>query len=799
MKRAREGRLVKSKYFLTLFLIGVLPLLVLAGVYYWMAYNQKPAPAPVTTVNTNALQTTISILQSQLSTMASTLKAAIEGTYQNVSGLVANHTDADLDNFVKSHPGLEGVAVLSMDGKLQKTIPATAQLADPTYGSSEEFQKMISKFKENGGKTDLFYTQRLNYPAFIFSIPLDSHTLVQAVLNLSYFFRAIDPKSGEIFLLDADSGQYFYHSNPAKLQTAFNPNQETWLTHVQQALIGKQSGSELNPPTSAAVYSYVGLKAFGIVHIVPFSILQPPSPVSTPITHSGVQRLQEIIQDPTGFLIGVAAVASLGWILLVGSLCLGMILKPLRKASALVLNAAQGNAEISAQSAKAYGNDEVGQMVQSASLLLQKLEQDRQQAAQETEEALRRGRTEVEAKSKEAANQVAAAQQQANAAKNEANEKNQQLNDKLKELDALKSMSEGLRGQTEQAKTEIAKLKGQAATAEEGKAEVQKKLTQAQSQFETQLKEMEGKLLSVVAASSAIQVSQVRAAAIRTMSEELKTTLGIIKGYVSSALGATQGGISEKQQEFLGMVINRSARLEKFINDLVDIYQVEIEQAKAQYEDINLASEIEGLAFNFQAQSEVKNIKMKVETKGTVPNVPVVRRRFTQLWNILYLQMIKDAPRGSSIPITVEAIGDNVKVTVQDPGLIVVPESLPRLFDEFYDPKHPASTQLAGTGLKFALVKTILAANGGGAVAEKGDPGTRLILTFPMKIKKPGEVSAPPPRRTWTKARTFHRVIARDSTGCRARNGLSQTGCFPTWSPPQNHWALSLPLPGFPE
>ncbi len=343
MKRAREGAIVKSKYFLTLFLIGVLPLLVLAGVYYWMAYNQKPAPAPVTTVNTNALQTTISILQSQLSTMASTLKAAIEGTYQNVSGLVANHTDADLDNFVKSHPGLEGVAVLSMDGKLQKTIPATAQLADPTYGSSEEFQKMISKFKENGGKTDLFYTQRLNYPAFIFSIPLDSHTLVQAVLNLSYFFRAIDPKSGEIFLLDADSGQYFYHSNPAKLQTAFNPNQETWLTHVQQALIGKQSGSELNPPTSAAVYSYVGLKAFGIVHIVPFSILQPPSPVSTPITHSGVQRLQEIIQDPTGFLIGVAAVASLGWILLVGSLCLGMILKPLRKASALVLNAAQGN------------------------------------------------------------------------------------------------------------------------------------------------------------------------------------------------------------------------------------------------------------------------------------------------------------------------------------------------------------------------------------------------------------------------------------------------------------------------
>ncbi len=286
--------------------------------------------------------------------------------------------------------------------------------------------------------------------------------------------------------------------------------------------------------------------------------------------------------------------------------------------------------------------------------------------------------------------------------------------------------------------------------------------------MEMQLKEMESKLLSAVAASSAIQVSQVRAAAIRTMSEELKTTLGIIKGYVSSALGSTQSGISEKQQEFLGMVINRSARLEKFINDLVDIYQVEIEQANAQYEEVNLASEIEGLAFNFQAQADVKNIKMKVEAKGTVPKVPVVRRRFTQLWNILYLQIIKDAPRGSSIPITVESIGENVKVTVQDPGLVVVPESLPRLFDEFYDPKHPASTQLAGTGLKFALLKTILAAHGGGA-PEKGGPWNQADPDLPDQDQKTGGSSGSfrgfdGPRRSGDKAGAFHRGIARHST-----------------------------------
>ena len=735
---------MKSKYLLTLFLVGILPVLALLGVYGWIAL-QAPPPA-ATPVSGPALHATTSALQTQDLSLASSIKAAIESTYQDVAKLVKDHTDSDLSNFVASHPGVSGVAIFSADGKLLKNVPATAQLADPGYGASDEFKNMMAKFKD-GDATYLFYTQRLNYPAFVFSVPLGTDTVAQAVLNLSSFFGTVDPRSGEISLIDADSGKYFYNSNPSKLQASFNPGQDPWLAKIQAALAAKQSGSDSNPPNWVAIYTSLGIHSFGIVRMVPFAMLQPAASKAPAQAKNPIDSLQEIFTGPTGMPLLIAAAACLGWVFLVGLLQFGSILSPLRRASAAVLNAAKGTSTLTPEAAKKFGGDEVGQMVQASAMLLQKLKEDQQRAEEEKEEALRRGRAEVDARNKEAAGQVAAAQQQAQAAKSELSGLNQQLADKLKELDAMKAMSEGLRNQVEQAKAEIGKLKSQVTSAEDGKAAAQKQMAQAQAQLEGQLKEMESKLLSTVAASSAIQVSSVRAAAIRTMSEELKTTLGIIKGYVSSALGTAAGaGINEKQQEFLGMVINRSARLEKFINDLVDIYQVEIEQEKAPHEEINLASEIEGLAFNFQPQADVKNIKMKVEAKGTVPKVPVVRRRFNQLWNILYLQIIKDAPRGSSIPITVEAIGDTVKVTAQDPGLTVTPEALPRLFDEFYDPKHTASPQLAGTGLKFALIKTILAANGGGAVAEKAEPGTKLILTFPTKIKKPGEAPVPAPR-----------------------------------------------------
>lgn len=717
---------MKSKFNLTLLLIGFIPVLALGGVYFWSLFNEAPAKAVV--VNTAAVQTTLPMLQAEIQTISSSMFNNIKKTDSDISELASHNTDADLSNFVKNHPGISGVAVLSLaDGKVQKTIPAAPSLVDPAYGTSEEFQKIISKFKENGNTMYQFYTQRLGYPSFIFAVPVSSQSFAEAVLNLGTFFRDIDPKSGEIFLLDAGSGRYLYHSNPAKLLTLFNPNQEPWLTKVQTDLSAQQGGTSENSPTAAAVYGYLGFGKFGVVHTIPFAALQPSAPVTA---KPSLDNWQELIKTP----MSLALVVTLGWLFLVGTICSGMILNPLRRASQLVLNAAEGKIALTPESAQSFGNNEVGQMVQAASLLIQKSQQEQQRATQEKETAIRNAKNQLDEKTRDAATQISTAQQQAKTVQNELNDKNQQLNDKLKELDALKSMSEGLRNQSEQSKAENAKLKGQLSTTETARDDFQKKLTDVQ----TQMKDMEAKLLLAVASSSAIQVSQVRAAAIRTMSEELKTTLGIIKGYVSSALGTTQGGISEKQQEFLGMVINRSARLEKFINDLVDIYQVEIEQETAKTEEVNLASEIEGLAFNFQAQAEVKNIKMKIEGKPNLPNVPIVRRRFNQLWNILYLQIIKDSPRNSTIPINIEPIGDNVKVTIQDPGLIVAAESMPRLFDEFYDPKHPASPQLAGTGLKFALVKTILAAHGGGAVAEKIDPGTRLTLTFPTKIKKAG-------------------------------------------------------------
>jgi signal transduction histidine kinase len=681
---------MKSRFYLAFVLAGIAPIVGLAGFYLYTAVNQVPtAPkAPVaTSVTVNAQQQ-----QTEVQTIASSLFNAIKTTNADAANLAAHNTSADLQNFINTHTGVAGAVVVNAEGKSERVVPATLALVDSHYGSNPEFQKIVSKFKENQNKNYQFYTNRLGYPAFVFAVPLAKGSFAEVVLKVANFFKGIG-SNGPYFILEAGSGQFLYHSDNSKLNTLFNPQHEPWLSKVQDDLSAQKSGVSPNGNSSAAAYGYLGFGKFGVVHT--FSTIVA-APAATKLSSNG---LPESVFTPMslGFVLALA-------LLFIGAGIASRILAaPFRRVINVILAAAEDSATLTPEIVKSFGNDVAGQIVQALALYNENIQHSKTAAVQNLTD------------------QINNIQKQTRQYEMEVQEKNQQLTDKLRELGALKGMTEGLRNQSEQAKNENARLKSELAAVQNAQLELatlQNKYTQLQDKVKN---------------TSPAQVSQVRAAAIRTMSEELKNTLGIIKGYVSSVIGAGQGGINEKQQEFLGMVINRSARLEKFINDLVDIYQVEIEQKEAKTEEVNLASEIEAFAFNFQTQIDLKNLKIKVEAKPALPKVPVVRRRMIQLWNILYLQLIKDSPKGSTISIVVEPAGDKVKVTVQDPGLIVVPNSLPKLFDEFYDPKHQASPQLAGTGLKLALVKTILTAHGGTAVAEKADIGTRLIFTFATK------------------------------------------------------------------
>jgi len=725
---------LKAKFLVLLLLLGILPLLAVGGAGLFALFSAPKGERTTTAASGTAPD--LGAAQSRLKDASDAMIKAIQSALSDGGSLALKPTEAEFQSFLSAHPGFTAVYHLGTDGKPVACVPAGSTVVDASYPATEEFLNIKKRSTDKGKWPYLFYSRR-GAPSLVFVNEIPTGGFVGAVLDIGSFFKGPGFAQGESFFLDAGTGQVLFASSPEKVGTSFSSPGDTWREGVLQDLKNKTPGSRSTTQASA-VFSPLGIGLFGLVQTLPMNVAGGSSVPQKSAAAEGL-TLEKAIQNPAALLLSPVALVllgALGWVLVMGFLLRASFLKPIESAQKLLEAVVSGNTKVSEEALKKVGAPEVQALVRTSTQWADRLEREKEDLNRRREEDSRRASTQLQQRGQELADTV----QKLSAIKAEAEQKDQAVSDKQQELDALKGMGEGLRNQAEQARGEIAKLKTQMSNqdteAKQRETTLRQQIDLTATQANEQLKELESKLIQAVASANSITVSRVRVAAIKTMAEELKTTLGIIKGYVSSALGSAQSGITEKQQEFLGMVINRSARLEKFINDLVDIFQVEIDQETAPREEVALASEIEGMAFNFQPQADIKNIKIRVEEKGgPLPKVPIVRRRFTQLWNILYLQIIKDAPRGSQVPVTIERVGEDVKVTVLDPGLVVKPEHLPRLFDEFYDPKHPASTQLAGTGLKFALVKTILGAHGGGALAEKAETGTRLILTFPLHVK----------------------------------------------------------------
>ena len=95
-------------------------------------------------------------------------------------------------------------------------------------------------------------------------------------------------------------------------------------------------------------------------------------------------------------------------------------------------------------------------------------------------------------------------------------------------------------------------------------------------------------------------------------------------------------------------------------------------------------------------------------------------------------QAIREVRETGRIQIRLSQYAGKLLVTVQDDGVGIRPEALPRLFDPFYTTKRPGG----GTGLGLSICLSIIKEHGG-KVEVRSTPGkgTSFLLEFPTARK----------------------------------------------------------------
>jgi signal transduction histidine kinase len=94
---------------------------------------------------------------------------------------------------------------------------------------------------------------------------------------------------------------------------------------------------------------------------------------------------------------------------------------------------------------------------------------------------------------------------------------------------------------------------------------------------------------------------------------------------------------------------------------------------------------------------------------------------------------VKFSPEGGVVRLRARMAGEMIEVSVQDEGIGIAPDVIPRLFQKFARADNADTRRIGGTGLGLALIREIATAHGGAAWVESTPgAGSTFYITLPQ-------------------------------------------------------------------
>lgn len=213
------------------------------------------------------------------------------------------------------------------------------------------------------------------------------------------------------------------------------------------------------------------------------------------------------------------------------------------------------------------------------------------------------------------------------------------------------------------------------------------------------------------------------------VSHELKTPLCSIQGYILTLL---DGGMDDPaiNRKYLEQTQKNIDRLINIVSDLEDISRLEAGTLELNRQRFDLLQLVGELIESIDIQAQTQNIRVEAEHRvGTPIMVYADRIRISQVIINLLSNSIKYGISGGVTRIRFIDMFDKVMVEIQDNGIGIAPEQLPRIFERFYRVDKSRSRQVGGTGLGLSIVKHILEAHHE-TITVRSSPGAGTTFSF---------------------------------------------------------------------
>jgi len=229
-----------------------------------------------------------------------------------------------------------------------------------------------------------------------------------------------------------------------------------------------------------------------------------------------------------------------------------------------------------------------------------------------------------------------------------------------------------------------------------------------------------------------IKLSQQKEDFIRNTSHELKTPLSLIKMF-SEILLLRREKDDRARQEYLEIIFAETERMTHIINNVLDFANLERGLQRFSFEELQLEEVVRRHleAFDYRFKKEQVDLFLEVE-----PQLPPIQGDRNALGSVLR-NLLDNASKYSGekkkkVRIRLSSDNGAVVLQVQDDGIGIPAEDLPRVFEKFYRSNNLQVRRVRGSGIGLSLVEYLVHAHQGDIrVASAPGEGSTFTIVFP--------------------------------------------------------------------
>ncbi|MEQ9300524.1 MAG: tetratricopeptide repeat protein [Cyclobacteriaceae bacterium] len=244
------------------------------------------------------------------------------------------------------------------------------------------------------------------------------------------------------------------------------------------------------------------------------------------------------------------------------------------------------------------------------------------------------------------------------------------------------------------------------------------------------------------------------------ISHDLRSPLSLIMGNLENIKLATENYLTPKSRSDLDVIERNSMRLLHMTDEISDLNKLEEGKLRLNSESISLFPYLESLLNMFDTALSLKSVELKLSAEpGQNYVAKIDPRQFEKVVFNIVGNAIKHTKEGDRITVKLSKTDEEIVLAITDTGEGINTQSLPYIFDRFYQSPDKKYQAREGLGIGLALVKELVELHDGVITVESElDKGTTFTVSLPESKEVPQDARHLPDEETIKRGELLSRL-----------------------------------------